>query len=53
MFREVPGDTAVLLANEDLTVNAHFFCVFDKVGLINYYFILKLELKPKIRTRTY
>lgn len=32
MFREAPEDIVDLLVNEDVTVNAHQFCVLDEVS---------------------
>lgn len=31
MFKETPEDILELLKNEDVTVNAHQFCIIDEV----------------------
>lgn len=34
MYKEADDDVIELLANENITVNAHQFCIVDEVGLI-------------------
>lgn len=42
MFKDAPENVVDILANEDVTVNAHQFCIVDKVGVTLCFFIIFL-----------